>query len=114
MERLNLAVSRTGPMLGKIGYDRIRKAIAAGFFNHACRRDQTEGYKSIADNQQVFIHPSSSLFNRSPEWVIYHELVMTTKEYMREVLTIEPRWLLEVAPKYFKQVDDNAISKRKR
>jgi ATP-dependent RNA helicase DHX8/PRP22 len=27
----------------------------------------------------VYIHPSSALFNKSPEWVLYHELVMTTK-----------------------------------
>ena len=60
----------------------------------------------------MYIHPSSSLFERNPEWVVYHELVMTTKEYMREVLKIEPRWLLEVAPKYFKQVDPHEISKR--
>jgi ATP-dependent RNA helicase DHX8/PRP22 len=88
--------------------------MTAGFFNHACRKDPQEGYKSIADNQQVYIHPSSALFNSNPEWVIYHELVMTSKEYMREVLAIEPRWLLEVAPKYFKPVEDQAISKRKR
>ena len=53
------------------------------------------------------------MFEKNSEWVIYHELVMTTKEYMREVLAIEPRWLLEVAPKYFKQVDPTEISKRK-
>ena len=46
--------------------------------------------------------------------MIYHELVMTSKEYMREVLAIEPKWLLEVAPNYFKQVDDKDISKRKK
>ena len=39
---------------------------------------------------------------------------MTSKEYMREVLAIDPKWLLEVAPKYFKQVEAQAISKRKR
>jgi ATP-dependent RNA helicase DHX8/PRP22 len=50
----------------------------------------------------VFIHPSSALFDKNPEWVIYHELVMTSKEYMREVLSIDPKWLLEAAPKYFK------------
>ena len=92
----------------------IRKAITAGFFDHACRKDPQEGYKSITDNQQVYIHPSSALFNRNPDCVVYHELVMTSKEYMREVLHIEPRWLLEVAPKYFKVVEDNAMSKRKR
>jgi hypothetical protein len=42
------------------------------------------------------------LFDKNPEWVIYHELVMTSKEYMREVLSIDPKWLLEAAPKYFK------------
>jgi hypothetical protein len=26
-------------------YESIRKAITAGFFNHACRRDQKEGYR---------------------------------------------------------------------
>jgi len=31
---------------------------------------------------------------------------MTSKEYMREVLAIEPKWLIEVAPKYFKNVDE--------
>ena len=39
----------------------------------------------------MYIHPSSSLFNRAPEWLIYHELVLTTKEYMREVMAIAPQ-----------------------
>ena len=54
------------------------------------------------------------MFERNPEWAVYHELVMTTKEYMREVLSIEPRWLLEVAPKYFKHMDGPVLSKRKK
>ena len=49
-------------------------------------------------------------FNR----VIYHELVMTTKEYMREVTAIEPKWLTEAAPTFFKVADANKISRRKR
>jgi ATP-dependent RNA helicase DHX8/PRP22 len=24
------------------------------------------------------LHPSSALFNRAPEWCVYHELVLTT------------------------------------
>jgi HrpA-like RNA helicase len=51
-----------------------------------------EGYKSVVEQQPVFIHPSSSLFQQQPDWVIYHELVMTTKEYMREVMAIDPRY----------------------
>ncbi len=59
----------------------------AGFFMHAARKDAQEGYKTIADGTPVFIHPSSALFQRQPDWVIYHELVLTSKEYMREVLS---------------------------
>ena len=47
-------------------YSSIRKAITAGFFNHGCRKDAEEGYRSIADNQQVYIHPSSALFDKNP------------------------------------------------
>ena len=38
----------------------------------------------------MFIHPSSALFQRQPDWVIYHELVLTSKEYMREVRAALP------------------------
>lgn len=49
---------------------------------------------------------------RNPEWLVYHELVLTTKEYLRDCCTIEPLWLCDVAPKLFKPVrittDDEA------
>lgn len=44
-----------------------------------------EGHKTVVEHQPVFIHPSSALFQHQPDWVLYHELVLTTKEYMREV-----------------------------
>ena len=46
--------------------------------------------------------------------MIYNELVTTTKEYMRNIITIEPKWLIEVAPRYFRQGDPTKLSKRKR
>ncbi|KNC98023.1 uncharacterized protein SPPG_06442 [Spizellomyces punctatus DAOM BR117] len=95
-------------------YNKVRKAICGGFFRHAAKKDPQEGYKTLVEATPVYIHPSSALFNRQPEWVIYHELVLTTKEYMREVVAIEPKWLVEVAPAFFKTADANKISKRKR
>lgn len=44
-----------------------------------------QGYKTVVEQQPVYIHPSSAVFQQQPDWVIYHELVLTTKEYMREV-----------------------------
>lgn len=95
-------------------FTKIRKAIAAGFFFHAARKDPQEGYRTLVENQPVYIHPSSALFQRQPDWVIYHELVMTTKEYMREVTVVDPKWLVELAPRFFKVADPTKMSKRKR
>jgi len=36
-----------------------------------------------------------------PRWLVYHELVFTTKEYMRQVSEIKPEWLIEIAPHYY-------------
>ena len=58
------------------------------FYRNAAKKDPQEGYRTLVDSQMVSIHPSSSLFHRQPEWVVYHEVVQTTKEYMREVTAI--------------------------
>lgn len=63
----------------------------SGYFTHAAKKDPKEGYQTMVEGNPVFIHPSSALFNKSPEWVLYHELVLTTKEYMRNIMTIEPK-----------------------
>uniref|UniRef100_A0A8C4T8L5 ATP-dependent RNA helicase DHX8 n=1 Tax=Erpetoichthys calabaricus TaxID=27687 RepID=A0A8C4T8L5_ERPCA len=93
---------------------RVQKAICSGFFRNAAKKDPQEGYRTLIDQQVVYIHPSSALFNRQPEWVVYHELVLTTKEYMREVTTIDPRWLVEFAPAFFKVSDPTKLSKQKK
>ena len=48
-----------------------------------------------------------------PRWVIYFELVLTTKEFMRTVSDIYPKWLVEIAPHYYsaKEVEDLASRK---
>lgn len=109
MDRYRMDISSCGR-----DYDKIRKSITSGFFMHAAKRDPQEGYKTLVEGQPVYIHPSSALFNKNPEWLIYDELVLTTKEYMRNTMTIDPKWLVEFAPTYFKKADATKLSKRKR
>ncbi|XP_061787707.1 ATP-dependent RNA helicase DHX8-like [Nerophis lumbriciformis] len=93
---------------------RVQKAICSGFFRNAARKHPQDGYRSLIDQQVVYLHPSSTLFNRQPEWLVYHELVLTTKEYMREVTTIDPRWLVEFAPAFYRVADPTRLSRQKR
>ncbi|XP_045598629.1 pre-mRNA-splicing factor ATP-dependent RNA helicase DHX16 [Procambarus clarkii] len=84
----------------------IRKAITSGYFYHVARFSKGGMYKTAKKNQTVMMHPQSCLVEDLPRWVVYHELVMTTKEYMRNVVVIDGKWLLEVAPHYYR---DNEV-----
>ncbi|KAJ1797602.1 hypothetical protein LPJ59_003029, partial [Coemansia sp. RSA 2399] len=94
--------------------DPIRKAITAGFF-YNCARLQKSGdsYATIKRRQTVHIHPSSTLHEDKPKLVIYYELVLTSREFMRQVIDINAEWLLEVAPHYYKPSDVSDDIKRK-
>jgi len=63
-------------------YIAIRKAIISGYFMNSAKKDPQEGYRSLVEGQPVYVHPSSSLFNRQPPYVVYHQIVVTSKEYM--------------------------------
>jgi len=81
---------------------------------NAAKKDPHEGYRTLVDGQPVYIHPSSSLFQRQPEYCIYHQVVLTSKEYMRAVLTIEPKWLLQVAERFYKPANAAQVSSRRK
>ncbi|MBA0599013.1 hypothetical protein Gorai_005252 [Gossypium raimondii] len=88
----------------------VRKAVTAGFFANACRLEAySHGgmYKTIRGSQEVYIHPSSVLFRVNPKCVIYHSLVSTDRQYMRNVISIDPSWLTEVAPHFYQQQRHN-------
>jgi ATP-dependent RNA helicase DHX8/PRP22 len=95
-------------------YINIQKAITSGYFFHAAKKEPQEGYKTLVEQQPLYIHPSSSLFHYQPNWVIYHTSSITTKEYMREVIAIDPKWLIQLAPRFFRHADQNILSRRKR
>eukprot|EP00741_Cyanophora_paradoxa_P006192 tig00000984_g6004.t1 len=91
----------------------IRKCITAGYFYHTAKIQKTGSYRTVKHNQSVMIHPSSALHKELPRWVIYHELVYTTREYMRQVIEIQPEWLVEIAPHYYKkhEIEDSTSKK---
>ncbi|KAK8079767.1 hypothetical protein PG997_007585 [Apiospora hydei] len=92
---------------------KVRRAFCAGFFRNSARKDPQEGYKTLIEGTPVYLHPSSALFGKQAEWVIYHTLVLTTKEYMQTTTTIESKWLVDAAPTFFKVAPTDRLSKRK-
>lgn len=93
----------------------VLKALTAGFFYNACRLQKNGQYKTVKNPHMVQLHPSSCLARSEirPRWLVYHELVLTSKEYMRQVFEIEGGWLFEVAPHYYEKEDVEDEGKRK-
>nr|GMC47767.1 pre-mRNA-splicing factor ATP-dependent RNA helicase DEAH1-like isoform X1 [Ipomoea batatas] len=94
----------------------IKKCITSGFFPHSAKLQKNGSYRTVKHPQTVHIHPSSGLAQVLPRWVVYHELVLTSKEYMRQVTELKPEWLVEIAPHYYqlKDVEDNVSKKMPR
>ncbi|CAL1357892.1 unnamed protein product [Linum trigynum] len=85
--------------------DAIKKAIMSGFFPHIGILQGSGSYRILKGLQNVQIHPKSGMarVQPNPRWVVFHELVLTRKEYMRHVSEVKPKWLLEIAPHYYER-----------
>jgi pre-mRNA-splicing factor ATP-dependent RNA helicase DHX16 len=83
----------------------IRKSITAGYFFNVARLRKDGSYQTIKSPASIYIHPSSGLYEDNPKFVVYHEIILTSKEYMRTISEIKPGWLIEVAPHIYNQKD---------
>ncbi|KAH7263056.1 P-loop containing nucleoside triphosphate hydrolase protein [Fusarium tricinctum] len=70
--------------------EKVRRALCAGFFRNAARKDPQEGYKTLTEGTPA------------------------DKEYMHCTTSIEPKWLVEAAPTFFKVAPTDRLSKRKK
>ncbi|KAL9004097.1 MAG: hypothetical protein Q9188_003063, partial [Gyalolechia gomerana] len=62
----------------------IQKSLTAGFFPNAARLQKGgDSYRTVKNGMTVYLHPSSVLFEVNPRWVIFYDLVLTSREYMR-------------------------------
>lgn len=82
---------------------KLRKCICTGFFMNSSELQKEGEYVTLSSRKAVTIHPSSSLFHCKPAYVLYNELVQTTKCYMRDLCVVDADWLYEIAPTYFKK-----------
>ena len=90
-------------------YINIHKALVAGFFMQTAHLERTGHYLTVKDNQVwqnflnwknltlfgirqvVALHPSTTL-DHKPEWCIYDEFVLTSKNFIRTVTEIRGEW----------------------
>lgn len=98
MDRLQLPL--LSPKTEQERYTKTQKALVLGFFMQVAHLEKSKSYLTLKDNQIVQLHPSTCM-DLKPEWVLYNEFVLTTRNYIRTCTSIRPDWLLDVAPQYY-------------
>ena len=98
--------------------DIVRKAICSAYFHNAARLKGVGEYVNCRNGMPCHLHPSSALYGMgcTPEYVVYHELILTSKEYMQCATAVEPHWLAELGPMFFsvKDSDTSLLEHKKR
>lgn len=80
----------------------ILRCLTAGYFAQAARMQADGTFRNVEGGTVLHAHPSSLLFGRKADWVVFHEVMETNdKTYIREVSKTEKGWLLEYAPEFY-------------
>ncbi|KAL2753734.1 hypothetical protein ACRALDRAFT_2140253 [Sodiomyces alcalophilus JCM 7366] len=83
--------------------EQIRRCLTSGYFAYAAKMQPDGTYKNVAGDTTLHAHPTSLMFNRKADWVIFREILETgDKIYIRDITKIEKNWLLEYAPEFYK------------
>ncbi len=106
----------------------VRKALATGLFTNVARLTRDGHYVTVRggalslqhnldsychdvpllyfqldSHQKVRIHPSSVFFQTKPEMVVFTEMIGTQHSYIRDLTLVDPAWLTQSQPEYFRQ-----------
>lgn len=77
-------------------YAAVHKAILAGLLSQIGQKTEEGDYLG-ARQRRFWIHPSSVIGRKKPNWIMAAELVETTKLFARMVAKIEPDWIEPLA-----------------
>lgn len=84
-------------------WDTVRKGICSAYFYNSAKIKGISECINMLPGIPAVLHPSSALFGLgfTPDYVCYHELISTSKEYMSCVTAVDGYWLAEVGSMLF-------------
>ncbi|TRX92909.1 hypothetical protein FHL15_006315 [Xylaria flabelliformis] len=102
LERFGLGADESAKAYREGTADRVRRCLTTGYFAHAAKMQPDGSYRNVEGGTVLYAHPSSLMFNRKADWVIFHEVMETgNKTFIRDVTKIEKSWLLEFSSGFY-------------
>jgi pre-mRNA-splicing factor ATP-dependent RNA helicase DHX38/PRP16 len=96
-------------------WDVIRKCICSGYYHQAAKVKGIGEYINLRTSVTVQLHPTSALYGLGflPDYVVYHELILTSTAYMSTVTSVDPMWLADLGGVFY-SVKEKGYSARDR
>lgn len=98
-------------------WDVVRKCVCGAYFQNAAKNSSLVEYTNLRSGMKAHLHPTSALIGMgfTPDYIVYHEVVMSSKEYMQCVTAVDGRWLAELGPMFFsvKEADVSRLESRR-
>jgi pre-mRNA-splicing factor ATP-dependent RNA helicase DHX38/PRP16 len=83
-------------------WDIIRRCICSGYYHQAAKYKGSGEYTNLRTNLAVQLHPTSALYaGHPPDYVVYHELILTAKVYVSTVTAVDPHWLADLGGVFY-------------
>ncbi|EEY19976.1 pre-mRNA-splicing factor ATP-dependent RNA helicase prp16 [Verticillium alfalfae VaMs.102] len=83
-------------------WDVIRKCICSGYYHQAAKYKGSGEYINLRTNLGVQLHPTSALYaGHPPDYIVYHELILTSKVYVSTVTAVDPHWLADLGGVFY-------------
>ncbi|KAK4873239.1 hypothetical protein RN001_015268 [Aquatica leii] len=111
MKRVVEIRARLGKMMSNYGVplvscegdtEAVCKCLVTGLFPNAVYLHYSGVYKTVRGDIELHVHPDSVLYTiPQPQWVVFCEVMHTTKLFMRDLTVIKSEWLLELAPHFY-------------
>lgn len=95
--------------------EKVQKCIVSGFFANAAKLQADGSYRTIRGNYSLHVHPLSVIFNcsRPPQYVLFTQVLHTSKQFIRDLTAIKMSWLYEIAPQFYVFGTDRQIREAK-
>ncbi len=73
-------------------YDAIHQSLLTGLLSNIGLKEENQEYLG-ANGRKFYIFPASSLFKKSPKWIMSAEIVETSRLFARTAAKIQPQWV---------------------
>lgn len=103
LEKLGIKLDEATPQAASPNKaQNIVKCLVTGFFSYAAKMQPDGTFRSASGNVTMHAHPTSLMFNRKAEYVIFNELLETSqKVYIKDISKVEKNWLVEFGGGYY-------------